>query len=179
MKDLLQTLDDILKLDFKQDTESGSYILKEPENPVGYPITIIKKKGKALSYKFDTKKVDIFPLFKKEVAFLTQICDYIIFYPFEQKMFVFLCELKTNNITGSSKQLQASEILAHYIVKMAIKYLNFKSFDVEYRALVFSTSNTIRFATHVKKEAYLEYPSGLKHKHLRAGEDCQLDHHCY
>lgn len=99
--------------------------------------------------------------------------------PFEQKMFVFLCELKTNNITGSSKQLQSSEILANYIVKMATKHLNLKSFDVEYRALVFSTSNTIRFATNVKKDAYLKYPSGLKHKHLRAGEDCQLDHHCY
>ena len=179
MKDFLQALDDILKFDFKQDTEGGSYILKELENPTDYPITFIKKKGKALSYKFDTKEVDIFPLFKKEVAFLTQICDYIIFYPFEQKMFVFLCELKTNNITGSSKQLQASEILANYIVNMAMKYLNLKSFDVEYRALVFSTSNTIRFATNVKKDVYLEYPSGLKHKHLRAGEDCQLDHHCY
>jgi hypothetical protein len=113
------------------------------------------------------------------VVFLTQICDYIIFYPFGQKMFVFLCELKTSNITGSSKQLQASETLANYIINMAMRYLNVKSFDVEYRALVFSTSNTIRFATNVKKDAYLEYPSGLKHKHLRTGEDCQLDHHCY
>jgi hypothetical protein len=70
MKDLLQALDDILKLDFKQETESGSYVLKEPENPVDYPITILKKKGKALSYQFDTKKVNIFPLFKQEVGFL-------------------------------------------------------------------------------------------------------------
>lgn len=36
MKDLLQALDDILKFDFKQDTEGGSYILKEPENPIDY-----------------------------------------------------------------------------------------------------------------------------------------------
>jgi hypothetical protein len=69
MKDLLQALDDILKLDLKQDTEGGAYILKELENPVDYPVTLIKKRGKALLYKFDTKKVNIFPLFKKEVFF--------------------------------------------------------------------------------------------------------------
>jgi hypothetical protein len=179
MADLLQALDDILQLDFKVDTERGSYVLKEPENPDDYPITLLKKKSKALLYKFDRKGINIFPLFKKEIPSLTQICDYIIFYPYKKKMFVFLCELKTTNIKGSSKQLQASEIVANYIVKMAIRYLNFKVFDVEYRALVFSTSNTIRFSTHLKKEVYLEYPNGLKHKHLRAGEVCQLDCHCY
>jgi hypothetical protein len=39
MEDLLQALDEILKLDFKQDTKGGSYLLEEPENP-HYPMTI-------------------------------------------------------------------------------------------------------------------------------------------
>jgi hypothetical protein len=94
-------------------------------------------------------------------------------------MFVFLCELKTTNITGSSKQLQASGILASYIVKMAQLYLNFRDFNVEYRALIFSTRKIKPITNKRFKELYLEYPNGLKHKHLRAGEICQLDHHCY
>jgi len=64
-------------------------------------------------------------------------------------------------------------------VQVAQMYLNFKVFNVEYRALIFST-RTIKSITSKKtKEPYLEYPNGLKHKHLRAGEICQLDYHCY
>ncbi|RKZ62722.1 MAG: hypothetical protein DRR08_05385 [Candidatus Parabeggiatoa sp. nov. 2] len=175
---LLQALDNIIKLAFKQDTQGGIFVLEEPYNN-DYPVTLIKKRGKALAYQFDKKGFEIYPVFKNEVALVNKVCDYVIFYPYKQTLFVFLCELKTTNITGSSKQVQATEIFANFIVKMAQMYLNFKVFNVEYRALIFST-RTIKSITSKKtKEPYLEYPNGLKHKHLRAGEICQLDYHCY
>ncbi|RKZ39789.1 MAG: hypothetical protein DRR16_31935 [Candidatus Parabeggiatoa sp. nov. 3] len=135
--------------------------------------------GKALAYKFDKKGFEIYPVLKNEVALVNKVCDYVIFYPHKERLFVFLCELKTTNITGSSKQVQATEIFASCLVKIAQMYLNFRVFNVEYRSLIFST-RTIKSITNNKmKQPYLEYPNGLKHKHLRAGEICQLDSHCY
>jgi hypothetical protein len=178
MDDLLTTLDEVIKIEFKQDTQGGALILEEPEND-DYPVTLIKKQGKALVYKFDQKGVDIFPVFNPSVALLNKICDYVIFYPHNNTMFVFLCELKMTNITGSSKQVQATSLLANYIVKMVQMYLNFRAFKVEYRALIFSTKKIKPITNKRFREPYLEYPNGLKHKHLRACEICQLEHHCY
>jgi len=126
-------------------------ILEEPKEP-GYPTTSIIKNS---------------------------MCDYIIFYPYENVMFVFLCELKTKKVSHSSKQVEAAKLLAEFILKMAERQLNFKRFQVEYRALIFSTSSKRRFSTS-RKGVYSEYPaSQLKYKHLKAGRSCYLDHHCY
>lgn len=55
---------------------------------------------------------------------------------------------------------------------------DFKEFQVRYRALIFSGSNTRRFSTNVRHEPYLQYQGGLKFKHLKCGEDCSLHVHC-
>ncbi|MEN8217101.1 MAG: hypothetical protein ABFS56_12185 [Pseudomonadota bacterium] len=46
---------------------------------------------------------------------------------------------------------------------------NFRDFNVEYRALIFSTRKIKPITNKRFKELYLEYPNGLKHQHLRAG----------
>jgi hypothetical protein len=174
MKELLNTIDAIIVSRFKQ----RAAILEEPKEP-GYPTTSIIKAGKALLYKFEDEELDIFPYFNKAVPFLNSMCDYIIFYPYENVMFVFLCELKTKKVTHSSKQVESAKLLAEFIVKMAERQLNFKSFQVEYRALIFSTSSKRKFSTS-RKGDYSQYSaSKLKYKHLKAGRSCYLDHHCY
>jgi len=184
MNELLQALDDILKSQFKMETQSGICILEEPGEP-DYPLIKIKKTGKTLLYRFPhnvEQGIDIFPLFDRKMADLTKICDYVIFYPYKQgdktTFFVFLCELKTNNTNGAIKQVQATKILANYLIEMAQRYLNFKTFQVEYRALIFSTTNIPKLSTKIKPD-YEVSSSGLKFKHLKTGEDCQLNHHCY
>ncbi len=174
MKELLNAIDAIIVSPFKHRTT----ILEEPKEP-GYPTTSIIKVGKALLYKFEADELDIFPYFNKALPFLNSMCDYIIFYPYENVMFVFLCELKTKKVSHSSKQVEAAKLLAEFILKMAERQLNFKRFQVEYRALIFSTSSKRRFSTS-RKGVYSEYPaSQLKYKHLKAGRSCYLDHHCY
>lgn len=174
MKKLLNAINEIITPRFKQETT----VLTEPKT-VGYPQIRIIKVEKALFYKFDTDEIDIFPYFNKAVPFLNKMCDYIIFYPYDTTMFVFLCELKTERIHHSSKQLESAKLFAEFLIKTAKKHLNFKSFDVEYRALIFSTSKQRKFSLS-KKSAYLQYqPSHLKYKHLKAGRSCYLDHHCY
>ncbi len=45
MDDLLEALDNIIKLAFKQNTQGGIFVLEEPENN-DYPVTLIKKREK-------------------------------------------------------------------------------------------------------------------------------------
>lgn len=137
MKDLLNAIDEIIIPRFKQTTA----ILGESKK-ADYPTTKIIKVGKALFCKFDTDELDIFPYFNKTVPFLNSMCDYIIFYPYEKTMFVFLCELKTEKIKNSGKQVEAAKIFAEFVINIAKRHLNFKSFNIEYRALIFSISKT-------------------------------------
>ncbi|MEK8020994.1 MAG: hypothetical protein VSS75_029340 [Candidatus Parabeggiatoa sp.] len=174
MKELLNVIDTIIVSRFKQKPT----LLEEPKAP-GYPTTPIIKVGKALLYKFEPDELDLFPYFNKAVPFLNSLCDYIIFYPYENILFVFLCELKTKKVSHSSKQVESAKLLAEFILKMAERQLNFKHFQVEYRALIFSTYSKRRFSTS-RKGVYSQYPaSHLKYKHLKAGRSCYLDHHCY
>ncbi len=83
MKELLNAIDTIIVSRFKHRTT----ILEEPKEP-GYPTTSIIKVGKALLYKFEADELDIFPYFNKALPFLNSMCDNIIFYPYENVMFV-------------------------------------------------------------------------------------------
>jgi len=174
MKELLNVIDTIIVSRFKQKPT----LLEEPKAP-GYPTTPIIKVGKALLYKFEPDELDLFPYFNKAVPFLNSLCDYIIFYPYENVLFVFLCELKTKKVSHSSKQVEAAKLLAEFILKKAERQLNFKHFQVEYRAFIFSTYSKRRFSTS-RKGVYSQYPAThLKYKHLKAGRRFYLDHHCY
>jgi hypothetical protein len=182
---LLQKLEEIIKQAFKVAQVGGTLQLEEPEAK-GYPVTILKKKGTILAYNFDVKdsNATIFPIFDARVPNLTTIADYIVFYPKNEKLFVFICNLKSKQRGNASKQAEASWLLSEYIVKTAERLLNFPNdMPVEYRSLVFTTdpnTPTTRFETNVKQEAYATLErSGLKSKTLKAGEDCFLDALCF
>ncbi len=180
---LLRAIDEIIKTEpFKVAVKDNSYILEELKKE-DYPLTVIKvkKKHEALAYQFDFERshVNIFPFFNEKIEGLTKMCDYIIFYPYKGRMYVFMCELKTRQVKGSAGQVQAAKLFAAYIIGMAKRHLkDFKDFDIQYRALIFSTSNTRRFSTNVRNEPYSQYRTGLKFKHLRAGEVYRLNMYC-
>jgi hypothetical protein len=182
MTEILQKIDEIIsrKHDFRVQAAGGAYFLEEPK-VVDYPQTLIKQRGKMLMLKLDVENSNqlIFPLFNDTMEGLTQICDYIIFYPKDNKLFVFLCEQKTGK-PSAKHQVEAARILAEFIVKMVQRMLHFKHFEVEYRALIFSLSQSSQFASSVQQEPYVVLkPSQLKNKLLRAGETCYLDNLCF
>jgi hypothetical protein len=182
MTHFLQKIDEIIsrKHDFRIQTAGGAYFLEEPKE-INYPKTVIKQKGKMLMLKLDVEDSNkiIFPFFNGEMGGLTQICDYIIFYPKGETLFTFLCEQKTS-ASSAKHQVEAGRILAEFIVKMAQRMLNFKHFDIEYRALVFSLSKTSQFASRIREEDYaILGGSQLKNKLLKAGETCYLDNLCF
>lgn len=192
MEELLRTVEQILVPEITQnkkkyclkqeETENQALKLWEESHQEKAVITHLKKKRKALYYKFYNEELRHILFLNKEIKNLTKLSDYFIFYPYKEKFYVFVCELKTENTKGegAGKQVQAAEILAKYIVAMAIRQLNFQKFDVEYRALIFSTSNTIEFDTNIANpQPYLKYNNGLKYKHLQLGTNFYLESFCY
>jgi hypothetical protein len=190
MEELLRTIEQILVPEITQnkkkyclkqeETEYQSLKLWEESHQEKAFITYLKKKRKSLYYKFYNEELDLILFLNKKVENVTKLSDYFIFYPHKDKFYVFVCELKTTNTNGVSKQVQAAEILAKYIVAMAIRQLNFRQFDVEYRALIFSTSNTIEFDSNITNpQPYQKYDNDLKYKHLQLGTTFNLDNFCY
>jgi len=180
MKNLLNTLDRILDERFKgEESEYNSFKLYEKNNEKS-PVSYLQKKRKGLCYHFPVEEKDLILILNKKVKNITSLCDFFVFFPHKEILFVFLCELKTNSTKGSSNQVQTSEILARYIISMAEKELDFKKFNIEYRALIFSTSSKTEFDTNISKPSpYFQYENGLKHKHLKLGENYKIELLCY
>jgi len=177
---ILQTIEEIIKREFLITSKGGNYFLSEPTVP-NYPRTNIKQKGKMLIYSFDLQdsNTTVFPIFNDRKKNLTKICDYLIFYPKDNTLFTFICDLKTSQ-SSAKKQVEAGWVLAEYIINMARKELKFIDVNLEFRAFVFSRSNRSKFASSIKKEKWVELAdSKLKNKLLKAGSTVFLDNHCY
>jgi hypothetical protein len=76
-----------------------------------------------IRFDFNRSEIDLFPYLNEKVEGLTRMCDYIIFYQRKGKLYVFLCELKSKNVKGSAKQVQAAEVFANFIIRMAKRHL--------------------------------------------------------
>jgi hypothetical protein len=183
---LLKKLEEIIKQKYKVAQVGGALRLEEPQEK-GYPSTVLKKNGAVLAYNFDVKDSNnaVFPIFESTMPSLTSIADYVVFYPHnDEKLFVFVCNLKSKNSTNASAQAQAGWLFSEYIVKTVERLLKFPdNMHVEYRSLIFTTNPnepTTRFGTNVKQDAYVTLGrSGLKSKTFKAGEDCYLDALCF
>lgn len=84
----------------------------------------------------------LFPLFRLDVAGLCVMCDYIVFCQEssreDARLFVLLCELKSENVGGSRRQIENGRLLADYILNMAAHHRAVRLPAVERRGLVFS-----------------------------------------
>ncbi|MEM8524526.1 MAG: hypothetical protein AAGG68_07770 [Bacteroidota bacterium] len=180
MNEILTTLEEILRKDCKINPQGGVYCLHEVNEP-NYPITNIKQKGKLLLYSFDTEGSNdtLFWLFNSSLKGLTSICDYILFYPFQDTFFVFLCDLKSSQ-TSAKVQVETGQVVAQLIIKMLEKHLKFRQkIKIEYRSLVLSTSQRAKFSTNMKQKYVLLEGSNLENKLLKAGQDIFLDNLCF
>ena len=180
---LIQLFEEILDNNFKVQPNGNTYDLKESSNP-NYPITKLKKKGKALVYKFD---VDgrIFPFFDYTKSFINKSSDYIIFNEKENALFVFVVELKSNNPQNAHAQLYASEKFVNFISSMVEAYCKINKIPIEgdnepeIRHIVLSLKSP-RFATNVKKDNkyHIHKQFDYQYLHKKAGTDLFLDNLC-
>jgi len=159
--------------------QSAEFILKEasPESKCK-PIRL-KKTGKMLVLKFDGT-LDLLPFLNSSIADVKKMCDYIVIYPVKgkNKLFVFLCELKSGHISDAGEQVRAGRHFAEYLISTALRLIGYRAYDIQYRALIFSTKTAKD--TKPKTSPYEEYPMlNLKYKHLPCNQDCDINVYCF
>ena len=157
--ELIQTLRTIINDKYIANMGNpGSFILTDEKNPPSF--VQYRPDKKFLPCVFDTSdsNKEIFHVFDFSVKGVSRVCDYILFYEkkgktkrSKPKTFVFLCELKSSR-GAENKQLEAAHIFSEFLVKTAIRILKFKHFDVEYRGIVISNSQSLRFKSNLKNE---------------------------
>ncbi|MEO0041749.1 MAG: hypothetical protein RL329_1197 [Bacteroidota bacterium] len=183
METFLIKLEEIVDRKFKVDSRGGAYRLEEPK-VLDYPQTMLKKtEGNMLVYNFDVldSNQSVFPIFNASAASVTAICDYIVFYPKNGKLFVFLCNLKSKQ-TSAKSQAEAGWLFTDYMLQTVRRLLNFMPISVEYRSLVFSSDAKVpKLMSNARKEKkYIVLGnSNLLNKLLKAGSDCYLDQLCF
>lgn len=179
---LIQLFEEVLDSTFKVKPKGNTYDLKETSIP-NYPVTKLRKKGKALVYKFDKKQ--IFPFFNSSKEFINKSSDYIIFNEKKDTLFVFVVELKSKNPKDAYPQLFASEKFVNFVHSMVEAYCIINKIPMEgnaglvIRHIVLSLKSP-RFATNVKEDNkyYIHKQYGYKYVHKKAGTDLLLENLC-
>jgi hypothetical protein len=153
---MLEDIRDILRRELVGEGFHDDVIfLNERANRTEEPSLAVKlqKRRPALLLKLDEQPSGragaanewLFPLFDATKPGLTNMCDYIVFYEApkrgDARLFTFLCELKSGNLTGAARQIRNGKIMSELIIEMA-RHNQAKMqqpWAVEYRGLVFST----------------------------------------
>lgn len=129
----------------------------------------------------------LFPLFRLDVAGLTAVCDYIVFcqenVEGDDRLFVLLCELKSNNLGGSRRQVENGRLLAEYVLKMAALHTRLSKVPrVEHRGLIFSPKFNVPKGSLQKTRCnYEPLPDGfpdLPFAYYADGAQYPLAHFC-
>lgn len=193
MRAILHTLSEILRRDYQVD--GNLKLVETAAKSTCGPVTL-NKSGPALALRLDgvlplacekpscsfrmASNDRLFPLFRTTTAGLTAICDYIIFYPFddqdESRLFVFLCELKSGDPRGASKQAENGLLLAEYLVAMARHHGRLsQSPTLAYRGLIFSPRLAVPRIGNPRLDRCSYQPAndalrGLRHAYCRDGE---------
>lgn len=150
-----------------------------------------------LVYKFDQKVKD--PdgkIIDEPLAFFQKgkeraKCDYFIFYPFtkgkEIKLFVFVCNLKSNTTGNNKDQLLAGEDLGNYLVTTAIRCFNAENEgtayklrkDVKFVKVLFDSSKTKKGLSKIRKNGKTFY-NKKQFENYKCGtsDSCDLDVLC-
>lgn len=150
-EDVLIKLTDIIVNPYQYSIRRGNFILTEGDTQSKCKQVELKKRGKILVLKFDQvldKTLDILPFFKN-IEDVKKICDYIIIYPFKDtdKLFVFICELKSTNTNKAGMQVHAGFHFAQYLINTALRLIRDKKCDIQYRALIFSMKPLMKGTT--------------------------------
>lgn len=131
----------------------------------------VSNTGKLTVYKFDKKRVKghnlLFDLFDCKKEKVCKMCDYIIVSHSENKLFVFLIELKSNNPDGPIQQILAGYLLSNYIFQTLKRISDWRMPQIEFRGLIFSGRAPIKGTTKSDNLGYkADGKFDLKYLHL-------------
>ena len=179
MASLLHAISEILRPELMQ---PGPIVLKETDEKSKCRAITLTRHGQAIVLKPDLRPQGVcgrpgcqftftapdrlFPLFRLDVAGLSAVCDYIVFCQDgpenDARVFVLLCELKSNNPGGSRRQIENGRLLADYVLQMAALQTRRPLPSVERRGLVFSPRFSMPKGSLLSTRcAYQPEPSGF------------------
>jgi len=175
---LINKIDEIMLTDFRHVHFEKSAILSEPiVGSTCSPVNLIASKGEMLIYQVDKKiiqgnPIEKFPYFNDGPP--KKIPDYIAFYQPESVLYIFVCELKSDNKSGALNQLSAGKILANFIVDTAHRCLNHQCHDKHsIKGLLFSN------APRIYKKPVFDEKHGIKFATLMCGDKYSVDSFCH
>jgi hypothetical protein len=175
---LLKQLRELLHERYRAFPAHGIYAITELQID-HYPLTPLKAHKQLLVYKFDQKGVELFPFFT-HLAGARQVSDYLFFHICKNKLFVFMCELKSRRPKTGKTQVEASHLLAQYFIEMALRLSKEPLPQIEYRALILSTDPIYtRSASNPRTDRYITLGSGLRYQVVKAGQPLELASYCY
>lgn len=181
---LYQSILEILNNNFEVTSDNNQSILRE-EKEDNYPDSFLKMKGRKVLFQYDVDGVEIYPFFSH--GFAKKCTDYVLFYPHNKKLFIFIIELKSNAYKAAYKQFFATKNFVEYILGMARSHrisnnLNINGDEpVELRCLLLSTSRRAasKPLTNPKSEMkYYDHKYGFKYTILTPGENIYVDMLC-
>jgi hypothetical protein len=121
---MLKYIEQVIFEGYREKTSTAGCLLKESNPEAKCKKAKLAYTGEILAYKFDKKVTrnkksikDLFPMLN-DLPNLKKMCDFIVFYERNNKLFVILCNLKSNNADSSSQQMKVGELLAEFIVGM-------------------------------------------------------------
>lgn len=110
-------------------------------------VKLIVPNGEHLLCKFDNNNKKLKTSFFNSKSEVYSICDYILFSVLNNKLYVFILNIKSGNTDNNMIQLCSGEALAKYIIQTANKYLEHYTdpSDIYFSYILFSTSKESRF----------------------------------
>jgi len=121
------------------------------------------------------KRCDMFPFFNQQTPMINKVNDGIVFYINDNKIFILLIELKSNNLGKYKEQLKAGKIFVSYLLGVLNNSFQ-RTYIVEeknIKCLVFSLRKTARKQGTKRTSILYKQIDGLNIAEL----DCNTTHY--
>ena len=123
---ILQRIEEIIFSGYKENISGNIFELKEDNKLAKCRKAIIKKTQEVLVYKFDKtpkdkngKKIEEKFPFLNSLEGIKSMADYILFYVKKERLFIIICNLKSEHESNSNNQIKAAESFANFLVETA------------------------------------------------------------
>lgn len=181
---MLKEIEKCIYKGYKENIINNNFQVKENNLAAKCRIAKFKKTGEILVYKFDkTPKrdskeiIDKFPFFE-EIPKLKSICDFIFFYNKKPgKLYIILCNLKSNSKGNSPDQLKAGKIFSEFIIQNVMRlFPEYSKIDLTFYEVLFSTKQLYKASTNPKNSS-LNTPKNFVSNSEQV-DTCDLDNLC-
>ena len=175
---LYQRIYDILHLDLTAEKHS---LTEDGELATCRSVSILSSNSQYLVYKFDNlpARMKLFPFFKNSSVGHMQMCDYVIFYYQNNKLSIFICNLKSKKLSNSHDQVLNGYLFSKFITEIASYTLKIADVDslVEFKGVHFTSQKGVKkTSTKPGKSLFKdEYSNGLRYTILSCSSPCNID----